>query len=539
MAYPFIVQTAFSWIEAADPRAIYVIPLALISIAAVKALALFGQVVLINALSLRTIKDLQSALFAHILKMDIAQLNVDAGGVLVSRFTHDVNLAKEALVRLSTNVFRDGLSVLGALGFMFWSNWKMALVIILLYPLAGIPVLWLGQRVRALSLAAQHQIGELTALLNESIAGAQMIRTFQLEPSEQERAEQGFAKRYHLAMKLTMTKAAIDPFLEILGALALALALAYAAMRAQNNHSAVPELMGFITALAILAPAARALGTLNAVWQEGRSAIFRTFALLDQQPSITNIENAKALRIQNGSIDFANIQFSYHGDLSALGGLTLSVQPGKTLALVGPSGGGKTSIFNLLLRFYDPQSGQISIDGQDICQLDLHSLRKQIALVSQNPILFDDTIAANIKFGKPTASLDEVKAAAKAASALDFIENSENGFDTKIGENGHRLSGGQRQRINIARAILKDAPILLLDEATSALDTQAEQQVQGALAKLSKGRTTLIIAHRLSTVREADQIAVIENGKVAELGDHTTLLAQKGLYAQLVDAQLR
>ncbi|MBL1430795.1 MAG: ABC transporter ATP-binding protein [Robiginitomaculum sp.] len=538
-AYPLLVNFAFQLLETADRRIFTLLPAALLSVAIIKALALYGQVLLTNALALRVVRDLQNAMFLRVQKMDMAKLNADAGGLLVSKFTNDVNLAKEALVRASNTMVRDLLVVIGSLGAMLYLNWKLALVILVIYPLATVPVILLGRKVRAISLAAQHQIGELTAMLTESISGASMVRSFSLEDHEKTRAGAGFAERYRLAMRLTATKAGVDPFLEVLGALALATILGYAGLRALAGGSAIPELMGFITAVATLAPAARALGTLNIVWQEGMAATARAYEILDDKPTITSKDSAPKLQIKQANIEFKQIQFSYGSDIAALNNLSFNAKAGQTLALVGPSGAGKTSIFNLLLRFYNADSGLITIDGQDISKQQLASLRRSISLVAQNPILFNDTVRANIAFGNPAATDSQIEAAAKNAAALSFIKELPLGFDTMVGENGNRLSGGQRQRIAIARAIIKDAPILLLDEATSALDSNAEAQVKDALAKLSVGRTTLVIAHRLATVQNADNILVLENGKIVESGNHKALLANNGLYAELAKKQLR
>ena len=537
-AYPLLVNFAFELLEDKDKRVFTLIPAALIGVALVKAVCLYGQVLLTNALALRVVKDLQSEMFAHVQQMDIARLLSDAGGMLVSRFTNDVNLAKEALVRASNNLVRDVLVVIGSLGAMLYLNWKLAVIILIVYPLATLPVMFLGRKVRGISLAAQHQIGQLTAMLTESIAGASMVRSFGLEQYEQERANAGFAERYRLAMKLTATKAAVDPFLEVLAALALALVLGYAGLRALSGSSAIPELMGFITAIATLAPAARALGTLNVVWQEGMAAIGRAFSLLDEPPVIVAADNAAPLQVKQAKIVFDNISFSYGDQTEALTDISFTARAGKTLALVGPSGAGKSSIFNLLLRFYDPQRGRIEIDGQSLDQVELSSLRRAIAVVSQHPVLFDNTIRANIAFGQPDASDEQIEQAARDAAAIDFIRELPDGFNYLVGENGSRLSGGQRQRIAIARAIIKNAPILLLDEATSALDTRAEAEVQTALRRLSAGRTTLVIAHRLSTVQSADHILVLDKGRIIEQGDHSGLLANNGLYAKLAERQL-
>jgi len=359
----------------------------------------------------------------------------------------------------------------------------------------------------------------------------------QLEDHEQKRAAKGFEERRHLNLKLVKRKAQIDPVLEIAGGIAFAAVLAFAGWRASTTGSPIANLIGFISALAVMAPSLRAIGTLSAVWQEGVAALDRIFDLMDTPPKIIVKPDAKPLVITQGDVRFANVKLSYGKANTVLEDISFTVRAGETLALVGPSGAGKTSVLNLIPRLFDPDAGEISIDGSPIDQVTLASLRRAMALVSQDAVLFDGTILDNIAFGRLGASNDDIIAAAKLADAHDFIEEQPKGYATQVGENGHRLSGGQRQRIALARALLKNAPILLLDEATSALDANTETRVQDALEHLSHGRTTIMIAHRLASVRRADHILVLHEGRVVEQGNHKTLIAAGGLYSRLAKEQ--
>jgi ATP-binding cassette, subfamily B, bacterial MsbA len=537
--YPVVVRWAVALLEARDPRMLSLVPLGIIALTVFKAVTLYGQTLMTNAIALRITERLQNALFGHLLQADFGQISAVPVGQWVSRLTNDVNLVREALARALTNLVRDSLTVLGAVAFMFWVDWLLALIVFALYPLAAWPVTRVGKTVRALSALAQAQLGRLTALLTESLSAVRMIKVNQLESHERERAQKSFAERRALAFSLTKRKAQIDPLLEIAGGLAFAAVLAFAGWRASTTGSPIANLIGFISALAIMAPSLRAIGTLSAVWQEGAAALERIFALLDSQAKITEIPDAKPLVISEGEVSFSEVSLSYNAASKVLDKISFTVKAGQTLALVGPSGAGKTSILNLIPRLYDADAGTISIDGQVIGQATLASLRSAMALVSQDAVLFDGTIAQNIRFGRLEASRDDVIAAAKVAAAHDFIEQQEAGYDTQIGEHGQRLSGGQRQRIALARALLKDAPILLLDEATSALDSEAEAQVQSALERLSKGRTTIMIAHRLASVMQADHILVLEHGQVVQQGTHDELVTVDGLYARLAAQQFR
>ena len=512
------------------------IPALIILVASIKAAAMYFQVLSVNSLALRITTDIQKAMSAHLITSDLAIVTAEPAGAFISRIMNDLNLVREALVRLANNLVRDILTIIVMVGVMVWFSWLLSLLVLAVYPLAMRPIVRIGRKQRAASGALQEHLEGVTSLLAETLQGIRMVKAYQREEAEKTRSGSAFDILYEKLVTLLAGRARIDPILEVLGGFAIAGVIGVAAWQVQIGAMQVGDVVGFITALLMLVQPVRAIGTLNAVTQEGMAAAARIFQLLDKQNAITHKPNAPELRIEKGQISFRDVSFSY-GDTAVLEKVSFEVGAGETVALVGPSGSGKSSIINLLPRFYDVASGQILIDGQCISDVSIDSLRRQMALVSQEAVLFDDTVAANIRFGRPDADEGRVEAAAKAAAADDFIQHLEGGYQARVGATGNRLSGGQRQRISIARAMLKDAPILLLDEATSALDAQSEKQVQQALERLSKGRTSLIVAHRLATIRGADVILVLEAGKIVERGRHEELLAKKGLYAELCALQ--
>ena len=381
----------------------------------------------------------------------------------------------------------------------------------------------------------------MTSLLAETLQGARMVKAYQLEAAETARTRTAFDGLYSRLVGLLTGRAKIDPILEVVGGLAVGGVVALAGWRVANGQLQVGDVIAFITTLILLVQPVRGIGTLNAVTQEALAAAERVLTLLDRPRLVADMPGAADLGDVKGDVTFDSVGFAYDTAAEdgppALAGVDFTARRGETVALVGPSGAGKSTVINLLPRFFDVTAGRISIDGTDIGSVTLDSLRRNVALVGQEAVLFDDTIAANIAFGRPAATHDEIVAAAKAAAAHDFITALDGGYEAQVGAMGNRLSGGQRQRISIARAMLKDAPILLLDEATAALDAESEQQVQAALARLQAGRTTLVVAHRLSTIRDADQILVMDGGGIVERGTHDELLAMKGLYARLVSLQ--
>jgi len=538
-AYPLLTKHIFNGLaEGRASEIIWLAPPVIILFALVKGTALFAQTVMVNALALRVSTDLQKDMAKTLIEADLATISREPAGVFMSRIMNDLNLVREALVRLANNLVRDSLTVVVLIGAMIWLDWVMALVVIGVYPLAMGPIIRIGNRQRKASGNLQTHMESVTALLAETLNGARMVKAYQREDAETGRTHEAFDGLYNRLVGLLTGRAKIDPILEVVGGVAVGGVVALASWRVANGDMQVGDVIAFITTLILLVQPVRAIGTLNAVTQEGLAACERILTLLDTPRRITDRPDALPLTVKKGQLVFDNVGFTYsEGSSSALDGLSFTAKAGQTIALVGPSGAGKTTVINLLPRFFEASSGVIKIDGQPICDVQIASLRRAVALVSQESVLFDDTVAANIGFGRVGASRKDIEAAARAAAADSFIKALPNGYDTMVGAMGNRLSGGQRQRIAIARAMLKDAPILLLDEATAALDAESEQQVQAALQKLQSGRTTLVVAHRLATVRNADLILVLESGRITEQGTHETLVAKNGLYSKLCQLQ--
>ena len=511
----------------------------LLGITFISGIANYAQRILANAVALNAVGDLQKQMFANAHRADYASFAREPVGNLISKFTNDVTILSGALVRALSNVVKDVLTIIFVLGMMLWSNWQLTLLIGVLYPLAAWPIIVISKRLRGDAKGVQEHIGTITSELKESLGGARMVRAYGLEARETERLDASFNERIRRYLKLVTEQARVDPILEVMGGLAIAGIVIFGVYQVSAGAATAGSIAAILTWVLILSPRIRALGTLNNVVQEGLSALSRIFAVIDETPTIMDAADAKILTAPKGNVDITNAVFTYADGAQALRGLTLSAKAGETIALVGPSGGGKSTVMNLIPRLYDVDSGSVKIDGQDVRRLTLSSLRQSMALVSQGVTLFNDSVANNIGFGDLSASRATIIEAAKAADAHEFIAALSNGYDTIIGEDGGTLSGGQRQRLAIARAILRDAPILLLDEATSALDTESESKVQAALERLSKGRTTIVIAHRLSTVTKADKIYVLENGQIAEQGTHESLSKKRGgFYAKLRKLQL-
>ena len=533
--YPALIDWAFTMFARKDPRILYQVPILVLIVTAFKGISMYFQSVLTQDMVLLVIRRLQVAMFGHLSNAALARVEREAPAQLAARFTTDATVVREAMTR-AVNSVADAATVVGLVITMVVIDWKLSLIAALLYPLAGIPVQRIGKRMRRASGGMQERMGEAAAMLNESFAQARTVRAYGLETHEQSRANKTFDQLYNALIRMTRMRARLDPMLEVLGGVAVALVIGFEGWRNATGGSGVGNFMGFISALLIASRPLRALGTMNSAIQEGLAGLVRVFTVIDEPAAIADAPGAKPLPAGPGELVFNHVAFHYPDGRPGLKNLSFTAAPGKMLALVGSSGAGKSTALALIPRLYTPTGGGIFIDGAAITEITLESLRAAIAYVGQDALLFDDTIAANILLGRPDASPEEVLAAAQAA-ACGFAADMPEGFNTRVGVNGQRLSGGQRQRVAIARAILRDPRILLLDEATSALDTESEAAVQAALACLRQGRTTIVVAHRLSTVRDADLIVVMADGQVVEQGTHTELLATDGAFARLVKAQ--
>nr|WP_137829080.1 ABC transporter ATP-binding protein [Methylobacterium sp. L1A1] len=536
--YPVLIKAAFDAFDHKDASGLAYGPLVVIAVTSVRGFALFGQTVLTNRVVTRVEADMQAALYAHLIDADLAQLGRESPAAFTQRFTTDFAFIKEALTRISTVLLRDLAMLIALVIALVWMDPLLTLAAAVTVPFVAGPIGKVGKKLRRVSTTTQEQMGRTASLITESLQGARVAKTYALEGYLKDRAAGALDEVRRLKMKAANARGRLDPLLEVGGGVAVAGVLVLVGQRVMSGDRTVGDFTGYVTALLLAAQPARALGTLNAILQEAAAALSRYFALMDEAPTIREKPDAKLLTVTHGEIRFEAVQFRYRADAPALEGIDLVVPAGDTTALVGRSGSGKSSLLNLVPRLHDVSAGRVLIDGVDLRDVTLASLRANVAVVSQEVVLFDDTIAANIGFGRPNASQAEIEAAARAAAAHGFIERLTEGYAFRVGPGGGRLSGGERQRISLARAFLKDAPILLLDEATSALDSESEHLVQEALERLMRGRTTLVIAHRLSTVREAGRIAVLEAGRVVEIGRHRDLVAAGGAYARLHRLQL-
>ncbi len=513
------------------------LPLAIIGIFLLRGVAGFLASYGMSWVSNRVITDLRQLMFELLMRLPTSYFDAHASSVPATRIAYDVNGVAAAATSTLTVLIRDTLSVIGLVAWLLYLNWKLTLISLAVIPLTALVVRAFSKRLRKLSLAAQDGMAQMNEVLQESIRGQKVVKIFGGEQHATSRFSKVNNALRGYGMRQAIAAAAVAPITQIFASVGLAIVVYVALQQSASNETTIGGFVSFITAMLLLLAPLKHLADINAPLQRGLAAAESVFRMLDEAAEVD--AGTEQLGRARGEIEFAAVSLRYAGaERDALAGIDLQIRPGETVALVGPSGGGKTSFVNLVPRFYHASSGQIRIDGHDIETLTLGSLRANIAHVGQDVFLFDDTVAANIAYGgKRDASRGEIEAAARAAHALEFIEGMPQGFDTVIGENGARLSGGQRQRIAIARAILKDAPILILDEATSALDSESERAVQEALETLMAGRTTLVIAHRLSTVEHADRIVVLAHGRIAEIGNHAELLAAGGLYASLYRLQ--
>jgi len=484
-----------------------------------------------------TVTRLRDELFASLQRQPLSFFDGEATGVLMSRLTYDVNLLQDAVTRVVTSFFKDSFTVIGLSAVVFYREWRLALMAMVVFPLAVLIIVQLGKRMRRISQATQVANAYLYTVLQESLIGQRIVKAFARESYEERRFLQANWDYFRIRMKLNATRELSPPVMEFLGSLGMAAIIFYGGYAVIRGTSTPGTFFSFLAALLMLYQPIKSLSSVQNVFQEGLAAAVRVFGLMDRQPEIADAPGAAAIPPLAQEIGYAGVSFAYDGRQNVLHHIDFTVRRGEVVALVGPSGAGKSTLLNLLPRFYEAGGGAISIDGHDIRQVTLASLRDQIGVVTQQTILFNDTVRHNVAYGRLTATEDEIINALKAAHAYDFVMAMPQGLDTLIGEQGVRLSGGERQRLAIARALLKDPPILILDEATSSLDSESEREVQEALDQLIQGRTTLVIAHRLSTVRNADRIIVMEDGRIVETGPHAELLAADGLYRRLYEMQ--
>lgn len=512
------------------------IPLAVIGIYLVKGTCNYFQTVLMNFIGQRIVADLRAELYRKIQLQSLAFFTKHPTGVLMSRITNDVGYIQGAVSEAVTALLKDSFTLLCLVVVIFYRDWQLAIVAMFVFPLAVYPIAKFGQKMRQIATRAQVTLGSLTSLLQETISGTRIVKAFGMEAHENKRFSIENERLFRLSLKSISINAVSSPFMEFLGGLGISAIIFYGGYQVIHGQSTPGTFFSFLTALIMLYEPVKRLTNVNNTIQQGIAGAERVFSIMDLVPEIRNRPDAVPLPRISREIEIRNVTFRYE-EAPVLKNINLRIRTGEAVAFVGMSGGGKTTLVNLIPRFYDVTDGMILIDGQDIRNVTVESLRGQIAIVTQQTILFNDTVRNNIAYGDISKTEDQIVEAAKAAHAHDFILRLPKGYETVIGEQGTKLSGGERQRISIARALLKNAPILILDEATSSLDSEAEIEVQDALENLMKGRTTLVIAHRLSTIRNADRIIVLVNGEIREEGTHETLLSRHGEYSRLYNMQ--
>jgi len=522
-----------------DRTMLLLVPLGILGIFLFKGLFYYGYNYLLAKVGQSVIKDLRYILYKHIQSLPLSFFQKKPTGELISRIISDVTLIQGAVSNVLVGILKDTCQVFFLIGVIFYQDWRMASIAMVSLPLVIYPIINFGRRHRRLSRGSQQTTAEVSNILYETITGNRIVKAFCMEKYEVSRFAETIDRLFAIVMRDTRIGAISRPLMEFLGGVGISLVVLYGGSQVLAGKSTPGTFFSFLTALIMIYEPIKGVSAINNTLQQGIAAAERVFEILDVESEVFEKSDAVELPPVKESIEFKDVRFRYEDDTEILKDINLKISPGEVLAIVGSSGGGKSTLVNLIPRFFDVSSGSVRIDNTDIRDVTLKSLRHQIGMVTQQTILFNDTIRNNIAYGSQDATYEQIEAAARAAHALNFIRKLPDGFDTVIGESGARLSGGERQRISIARAILKDAPILILDEATSSLDTESEREVQQAIENLVQSRTTFVIAHRLSTIRNAHRIIVINDGRIVEEGTHETLLPQGGIYKMLYDMQFQ
>lgn len=535
--FAYLVEPLLRKIFAEKDMAIFAfLPLGIFCLFVVRGVCRYVNEYFIRTAGQLAIQDIRNQVYRNSLGLSMRFHNNNPTGTLMSRLLNDVLVMQEGVANVITGLFRDGFGALFLLGVIFWRNWQLAVIAFLVIPLTVYPAQKIGGKIKKLSRHSLGKIGDISSVIQQTFSGIRVVKAFGLEQFERDRFAVLNREYYRFLRRSIKYEVMSSPVMEMITSLGIAAVIWFGGRQVLEGDMTAEAFFSFITAMILVYnPVKRLINSYNVI-QRSLGAADRVFEVLDEKPEIVDSPDAVQLENVLGCVELRNVSFAYEGE-SVLRNINLQTRKGEVVALVGPSGGGKTTLVSLIPRFYDASAGTVLIDGMDVRKLRLDSLMRQIALVDQETILFNDSVENNIRYGKPHATTGEIREAARAAFALDFIEDLPQGFQTQIGDRGARLSGGQRQRVCIARAILKNAPILILDEATSALDTESEQMVQNALNNLMANRTTFVIAHRLSTILHADKIMVIDRGEIVESGTHHDLLRAGGTYRKLYDMQ--
>lgn len=540
-AYAWLVRPVLDGIFIAkDQTLLVILPVLIFGVSVLKAVFNYGQAYLINYVGNRVVTDIREELFSQLMRMPVSYHDDHTSGRLMSHIFNDVSLMANAGAGVLREIFQQGLTCLVLVGVLFYQNWKLAAVTIVVAPLSIYTIVRRGKRLRTLATRGQEKVGDMSSAVQESLAGIRVVKAFGQEDREAERFRRINRSFFGVSMKAIQVSSISASLLELTGVLGVAAIIWYGGYLVISGAMTAGAFFSFMTAMFLAYSPLRRLGTSNNSIQQALAGAERVFAVLDLPNETVQDRGRTKLPVIRRSLDFRGVSFRYEGhDRPALSNVNLTVRAGEVVALVGSSGSGKTTLVSLVPRFYDPTEGAVLLDGRDLRDGTLASLRAQIGIVSQETVLFDDSVKNNIAYGRPDATNDEIEAAARAAYAHEFIRRLPKGYETMIGEDGVKLSGGERQRLAIARAILRDPPIVILDEATSALDSESERIVQMAISNVMKNRTTLVIAHRMSTIQSADRIVVMDQGRIVEIGTHAELLAREGVYHRLHTLQFQ